>query len=354
MLLKQDNEKELPTVSIVILNYNGKRYLDACFDSISKISYPKDKYEVIMIDNCSVDGSAAYVAKSHPWVRVFSLKKNAGFTGGNNIGVKLACGEYVVLLNNDVVVDKGWLTELVKIAANNPGAVVTSKALFLHKPDVINNDGSKATFIGRGFCPNCGRKDNAAENSTAKPRLVVQPYGASMLIRKDVFEEIGGFDEDYFTSLEDLDLGLRAWLYGHKVIYAPSSIFYHVAGGTAGKGSRLTDTMVYHTTKNSYMNIFKCFDLLHVFLGVGFSLAYYFETAVWLTLKTRKLQGAKLIFQGHVWVLKNFGSINSKRAVIGKKRKLRYSFLFQHDFFALPSEMTRAHLNLRGLLERLR
>jgi GT2 family glycosyltransferase len=307
-----------------------------------------------MIDNCSVDGSAAYVSRNHPCVRVVRLKRNCGFTRGNNLGVKLARGEYVVLLNNDVVVDKDWLAELVKMVTTNPDSIVTSKALFLYKPDVINHDGSKATLIGRGFCPNCGKKDSAVTGFAGRPRFVVQPYGASMLIRKDVYEEIGGFDEDYFTSLEDLDLGLRAWLYGHKVIYAPSSIFYHVAGGTAGKGSRLTDTMLYHTTKNSYMNILKCFDLPHVFLGMGFSLAYYVDTAIWLTIKTKKLRSARLIFQGHVWVLKNFGSIIAKRAVVQKKRRLSYRFLFRREFFALPSEMARAHLNLRALLERLR
>lgn len=352
--LDQHGGRKLPMISIIILNYNGKKYLDACFDSISKISYPQDRFEVIMIDNCSVDGSVDYAEENYSWVRVVSLRRNYGFTSGNNIGVRLANGEYIVLLNNDVVVDRKWLRELVEVACVYPDSIVTSKALFLHKPDVINNDGSKATFVGRGYCPNAGKKDNDAAHHNSETKLVVQPYGASMLIKKDVYEEIGGFDEDYFTSLEDLDLGLRAWLYGHKVIYAPSSVFYHVAGGTAGKGSRMTNAMVYHTTKNSYMNILKCFDLPHLFLGVIFSLAYYFETSVWLTLKTGKLDGAQLVFKAHIWVLKNVGSIIEKRTKISKMRKLRYSFLFQRDFFASPSEMVRAHINLRGLLERLR
>jgi len=351
--LKQEKENGFPTVSIIVLNYNGKQYLDACFDSISKISFPKEKYEVLMIDNCSIDGSVEHVRKIHSWVRVIPLKRNYGFTGGNNIGVKYANGDYVVLLNNDVVVDKNWLTELVKIGTDDPASIVTSKALFLYMPDVINYDGSKATLIGRGFCPNCGKKDKVSKDFSDPPRFVVQPYGASMLIRREVFEEIGGFDEDYFTSLEDLDLGLRAWLYGHNVIYAPSSVFYHVGGGTAGKGSHLISAIVYHTTKNSYMNILKYFDLPHILIGLVFSLIYYISTAIWLTRKTKKLQGARLILLGHIWVLKNLSSIIKKRAIIQKRRVLRPSLLFRRDFFAPPSEMIKAYIRLSSLLERL-
>lgn len=344
---------EYPTVTIVILNYNGRRFLDACFSSLRQISYPVNRLEVVMVDNCSLDGSVDYVKQTYPWVRVIPLKRNFGFTGGNNIGVRFAKGKFVVLLNNDVVVDKLWLVELVRVALGCPGSIITSKALFLHKPEEINNDGSKATLIGRGFCPNCGRKHSSLPGLKEEQSLVVQPYGASMLVQKSVYEELGGFDEDYFTSLEDLDLGLRSWLTGHRVIYVPSSIFYHVAGGTAGKGSHLTSAMVYHNTKNSYMNILKCFDLRHILLGISFSLAYYLESAIWLTLKTGRLEDAVLILKGHVWVLKNFGRIYAKRVELGKRRRLKYSFLFRREFFALPSEMVRAHFSLRVLLEKL-
>lgn len=351
---EQASSSKYPIVSIIILNYNGKKYLDACFDSISKISYPKNRYEVIMVDNCSHDDSVDYVTQRYPWVKVVRLKRNYGFTAGNNIGVKLSIGEYVVLLNNDVVVSRDWLIELVKKAIQYSNSIITSKAFFLHDPEIINHDGSKATLVGRGFCTNCGVKDNAIPNSIKQSRFVIQPYGASMLIKKNIFEELGGFDEDYWTSLEDLDLGLRAWLYGYKVIYVPSSIFYHVAGGTAGKGSRMTDTMIFHTTKNSYMNILKCFDLSHVLLGVFFSLVYYIDTAAWFAVRMKKLHAATLIIQGHLWVLENFGSIMRKRKIIQKKRRLSYNFLFRPDFFAYPSEMVKIHLDLRGLLERLR
>jgi len=336
-----------PTVSIIVLNYNGKKYLDGCFTSIARISYPKDKYEVIMVDNGSSDGSIEYVRKKYPRVKIIALNKNCGFTGGNNLGVRLAKGDYVVFLNNDVVVDENWLIALVKVAMSYPDAIMTSKALFLDKSGIINHDGSKATLIGRGFCVNFGRKDRNSGDISDK--FVVQPYGASMLVKKDIFEEIGAFDESYFASLEDLDLGLRAWLFGHKVIYVPTSIFHHVGSGTGGWGSRLSDTTLYHSTKNSYMNILKCFDFSHILQGLALSLVYYIVMAIWFVRKTKKVRAAKLILLAHIWVVRNISSILRKRAEIQKKRKIPYSFLFQSSFFASLPEMIREHIYLQSI-----
>lgn len=342
-----ETENYLPTVSIIVLNYNGKEYVDGCFDSLAKISYPKDKYEVIMIDNGSSDGSVEYVRKKYPRVKIITLNKNCGFTGGNNLGVRLAKGDYVVFLNNDVVVDENWLVKLVMMAISYADAIVTSKALFLDKPDIINHDGSKATLIGRGFCVNFGRKDRNSGDISAK--FVVQPYGASMLVKKDIFEEIGAFDEDYFTSLEDLDLGLRAWLFGHQVIYVPTSIFHHVGSGTGGWGSRLSDTILYHSTKNSYMNILKCFDFSHILKGLALSLIYYIVMTIWFVRRTKRVQAVKLILLAHIWVVKNISFILRKRAEIQKKRKIPYSFLFQSSFFASLPEMIREHIYLQSI-----
>jgi O-antigen biosynthesis protein len=146
-----NREFSLPTVSIIVLNYNGKKYLDNCFDSLARISYPKSRFEVILVDNASSDGSVAYVRKKYPWVNVTNLNKNYGFTGGNNAGVNIAKGEYVVFLNNDVMVDKNWLTELIKVVLTNSNAILTSKSFFIDKPEIIDHVGSKATIIGRSF-----------------------------------------------------------------------------------------------------------------------------------------------------------------------------------------------------------
>src|SRR4029077_14942784 len=140
-------------------------------------------------------------------------------------------GEFLVFLNNDVVVDRQWLITLVEQAVRAPKFIYTSKAFFANHKKIINHNGSKLTLIGRGYCLDFGRTEARPES---KPRPTIQPYRTSMMLSKTVFEELGGFDEDYFLSLEDSDLGLRAWLFGHGVIYVPTSVFFHYVGGTGG------------------------------------------------------------------------------------------------------------------------
>jgi GT2 family glycosyltransferase len=332
-----------PTVSVIVLNYNGKKYLDNCFSSLDRMSYPKSRLEVILVDNASSDGSVAYVSQKYPWVNVLSLNKNYGFTGGNNAGVNMSKGEYVVFLNNDVMVDDNWLSELTKIVLENPDTILTSKSLFIDKPKIIDHVGSKATIIGRSFCINFGRKDDNLEKG---PKFVVQPYGASMLVKKDIFEKIGKFDEDYVTSLEDTDFGLRAWLLGYEIMYVPSSVFYHVGGGTGGWGNRISEIMVFHVTKNSYLNILKNYDFKHTVQGVIISLLYNI-LIILQSVKDRRKSGIIPVFQAHIWVIKNLRSIVKKRLEIEKKRKKPYRILFNSCFFASFPEMIEEYFHIQ-------
>jgi GT2 family glycosyltransferase len=326
---------DFPTVSIIVLNYNGRKYLDNCFDSLSKISYPKNKTEFIMVDNASSDSSVSYVTRKYPWIIILSLDKNYGFTRGNNEGVKVASGEYVVFLNNDVTVDENWLTELVKTVLPKPERIVTSKSLFFDKRDVVDHIGSKVTIIGRSLCVNFGRKDRGTEKN---PKFVVQPYGASMLVKKNVFEKIGMFDEDYFTSLEDTDFGLKAWLYGYEVMYVPTSIFYHVGGGTGGWGNKISDIMTFHVTKNSYQNILKYFDSVHLIEGIAISLLYYAAAAL-SSIRNQQKSGLIAVINAHIWIIRNLKSIMKKRFEINTLRKKPYHIIFSSCFFASFSEM---------------
>lgn len=276
-----------------------------------------------------------HVKRNYPWVKIVPLSQNYGFTGGNNRGVRFATGEYIVFLNNDVVVDANWLIELTKVVMDNPNAILTSKSLFFEMPDMIDHDGTKATFIGRSFQINFSRKN---DTSQLTPKYVVQPYGASMMVKKSVFENLGEFDEIYFTSLEDTDLGLKAWLYGYKVIYVPTSIFYHVGGGTGGWGNKISNTMVFHLTKNSYMNVIKYFSSYRILQGITFSLLYYLVSAIG-SIKEGRIDSIKAVLQAHLWVIKNSGLIISKRNDLKKKQRVAYSFLFSPSLFATLPEM---------------
>jgi len=320
---------ELPKVSIIVLNYNGKKYLDPCLSSLLKINYPRDKLEVIVVDNGSTDGSVEYIKEKYPWVKLIRLNKNYGYAIANNVGAKFSKGKFLVFLNNDTAVDKNWLIELIKVAIQNPNVILTSKALFFHKPDTIEWNGSKITLIGRAICPNIGEKDK----QLTEKRYTLSPYGASMLVGKEIFEKLGGFDGDYFISYEDKDLGLRAWLMGYSVVYVSTSVFYHVGGGTGGRGKYVSDILIFHSVKNSYMNIIKYFDITHIVLGVIFSLMFN----IYFLLKfatNGRINHAKMITLAHVWLLLNSKNILKKRIVLNYEAKRKRRFLFNDLFYA--------------------
>ena len=143
------NNDNLPFISIIVVNYNGKHFLGECFASLENLEYPKDKFEVILVDNASTDGSVQYVRENFSRVNILQLDKNYGFCKPNNDGVKLANGEYVVFLNNDTVVTKEWLFELVKGALSEEQlASCASKMLYYDRRNAINTAGGKLTIIG--------------------------------------------------------------------------------------------------------------------------------------------------------------------------------------------------------------
>jgi len=227
--------RKLPTVSIIVLNYNGKKWLKDCFESLRNLEYPKDKYEVIMGDNKSTDDSVEYVRKNFPWVKILELDKNYGFCKANNLCAKEAKGEYLVFLNNDTVVEKEWLNELVKGVLLEKDIISAGcKMLKSYKSD---NNKPVIDYAGGKFTYELNFYEGIYEEDSEK--FSVQKYtgfgcGAGVIVKKDFFLYIGGFDEYYFGGGEELELGLRAWQYGYKVLYVPSAVIIHKRLGTFG------------------------------------------------------------------------------------------------------------------------
>lgn len=336
--------KELPMVSIIVLNYNGKRFLDGCFSSLFRIDYPKSCYEVIMVDNGSVDGSVEYVRKNFPWVKIVVLERNYGFGGGNDRGVRFARGEYIVFLNNDTRVTKDWLSRLVQASAKHSAPICASKTLFMDGDEIVEYGGGKFTINGRGYSIPLGKRD-WEENGCF---YTGYPCAASMLIKKDTFLKLGGFDEDYFACLDDTDLGWRAWLYGYSVLYCPASIVYHVAGGTTGRG-RISPLKAFHGTKNALMNIVKNLELQHLVQGI--LLAFLYDSFELLLLTRHKdIESAKSKVKAYYWVIKNLKLILQKRCTIQRKRVVSDKWLLDNGFMASFKEAVYEYLRLNQLL----
>lgn len=222
-------------VSVVIPNYNGQKYLRDCMESLYRIDFPRERYEVIVVDNASSDSSCEFIGSTYPEVILIEAKKNLGFASGCNLGIRNSAGEYIVLLNNDTVVDPNWLKELVSVADGDEDvAIVGSKLLFKDDPNTIQNAMSYITTRGDGGDLGSGQPDEGQYDSTREGMAVC---GASMLIKRTLIEDIGALDEDFFAYYEDADLCYRTRLYGKKIIFASRSVVYHVHAATSGEWS---------------------------------------------------------------------------------------------------------------------
>ena len=227
-------------ISVIVLNYNGKGFLDGCLSSLASQTY--SDFEVIVVDNGSRDGSPEYIEENYPWVRLAKNDENLGFAGGTNVGIRAAKGEFVITLNNDSRADSRFIEELIKPMADPEVGVCAAKMLF---PDGrINSAGICISRSGAAW------DRGMFEPDRGQYEFVEEVFGAcagAALYRREMLDEIGLFDEDFFLYLEDVDLAFRARLAGWKCLYVPGARVIHHHGGTAGVGS---DLAVYYGNRN--------------------------------------------------------------------------------------------------------
>jgi GT2 family glycosyltransferase len=216
--------------SIVIPNWNGARFLPICLAALQRQTYRN--IEVIIVDNASTDGSQELLKREYPWVRLVELPENRGFTGACNAGMLAARGEYVSLLNNDTEADPGWVAAVVNAFERHPEiGSVASKMLLFDRRDHIHTAGDYFTRSGRAGNRGVWQPDGEAFNHE---EYVFSACGGSSAYRKALLDEIGLLDDDFFFSLEDVDLGWRAQLAGWRCLYTPAAIVYHHLSATGG------------------------------------------------------------------------------------------------------------------------
>ena len=218
-----------PDVSVVIVTWNGRPHLDTCLPSVE--AQRDVGVETIVVDNGSTDGTADYVRSRYPWVKLVPLTANLGFAGGNNAGVREARGRFVAFLNNDTSADPLWLRALLSgIDEANGFALMTSRIVYMHDPDVIDSAGDGVLRWGGAFKRHHGEPASAA----AVTQEVFGICGAACLMPRAVFDDLGGFDEDFFVSHEDVDLSYRARLRGYRCRYVADAVVRHVGSATLG------------------------------------------------------------------------------------------------------------------------
>lgn len=223
-------DADLPRCAIVILNLNGRHHLRPCFETLAALDYPRDKVEVILVDNASTDGSVDEMRRDHSWVKLHVNERNVGFAPGCNQGVELADDpDVVVFLNNDMRVEPEWLRTLVEPVARGEHIATTSKMLSWDGK-LMNSAGGGMNFHGIGI--QRGYLEPITEEF-AWPRLTLFACGGAMAMDANAYREVGGLDDEFFAYYEDVDLGWRTWVAGHTIAYVPTSIAYHHHSSTS-------------------------------------------------------------------------------------------------------------------------
>jgi GT2 family glycosyltransferase len=251
-----------PQVSVIVVAYNDRPYLEACLASLLDQALPLGDYEVIYADNASTDGSSAFVAETFPQVRVVQFDQNYGFTGGNNRAVAHARGRYLVFQNADTVVHRRWLSEMLRALQAHPQARGCHPAAL---PLNFGGYNERHADLSRGYLSEltaAGYTDFAEIDLDRDPFPTLFIAGGSAMIDRQIMAELRYvFDEDYFIYSEDTDLGLRINALGYQVLFVPSAITYHHRAPERRVGlSRKTVRMGLLVARNRFLTFYKHMD----------------------------------------------------------------------------------------------
>ncbi len=236
-------------IDIIVVNFNGEKFLENCLSSLMAQTC---KNRIILVDNASQDGSLESVESNYPNIEIIRNDTNLGFAKGVNLGIEHSNSRYIATLNNDTIADPFWLENLVNVMESDTSiGICASKMYFMDRKDILNSTGHA---IYRGYCiwergvfeRDVGQYDNKTD--------ICGACAAAALYRRELFQDIGYFDEDYFMYNEDVDLSIRAMLRGWKIKFVPKSIVYHVHSGSTSMNS---DSSVYYNSRNLVWTIVK-------------------------------------------------------------------------------------------------
>ena len=265
-------------VSVVTPNYNGKDFLYAYFESLIKNS--DEIGEVIIVDNGSNDGSQEFIRNYREKVDfpivLIENSQNLGFAEAVNQGISKARYDYIFSLNNDTVVEKSAILELLNLL-NTDGRIfsVSSKMVQFNNPELIDDAGDDYTLLA--YTKKRGNNQNL--NNFIEVSEIFSSCAGAALYRKDLLEELGGFDSEFFAYMEDVDLGYRARINGYKNLFCPNAIVYHI--GSATTGSQYNEFKVRLAARNNVLVVYKNLPTLQkivniLFLFLGFLIKYLF------------------------------------------------------------------------------
>lgn len=325
---------DTPLVSIIIANWNGRRYLEKCLDSVYLQTYKN--IEVIVVDNNSQDDSVDFIMRRFSDVRLVRNNKNHGFAKANNIGIRLSKGEYIATINNDTEAEPEWIRSLVEAIKKDPGiGMCASKVLLFNHRNLIDSAGMLIYPDGLAFCRGHLREEISSHNTEEE---VLLPTACAALYRKDAIIDAGFFDDDYFAYGEDIDLGLRIGMLGYRCIYVPSAQVYHYYSGTIGSNLSLK---MYLSERNRIFTIIKCYSCVDLLLAFYHTFNRYVHYAYACIKKlgiSRDFLKKESVFEIFVIFFKVYASVIlgmvkmlKKRHRLGLNRKMKRKSIFSLD-----------------------
>jgi len=314
-----------PSVSIIIVNFNGKELLKRCLTSLLTTNYAN--FEIIVVDNASTDGSVESIKKSFglcPYIKIVENHENLGHAEGCNIGARVVKGRYLVFLDSDTELKaEDWLWELVKVMESDESIGMAQAKVVLAKDKrrldyvcmAIDALGTWAATYGL-------KEDKLKENFE-----ILAASSGCCIVRREVFNELGGFDSDYFIYDDDTDLSLRARLLGYRILLVPSAVIVHRGSVLRGINQRT----VYHSAKNRMCTLLKNYELRN--LWWRFLVLSFFMSMVSLGfLVLKRFDEAKATMKGLLNSVTGFRKIWIKRLLMQSKRRVRDVELMNKGF----------------------
>ncbi|WP_421774505.1 glycosyltransferase family 2 protein [Gracilimonas sp.] len=327
----------MKSFSIIIVTWNALEHLKNYLPSVTQTDYPD--FEIIIADNASTDGSKEWIKSTYPEIKIATFDQNYGYCGGNNRAVPFAEKDILLFLNNDVKVEKNWLHGINGAFEKNENiAAAQPKMRAIEQPEYFEYAGAAGGYMdkyGYTFCR--GRIFDEVERDKGQyndsPNLF-WASGAALAVRKDLFIESGGFDEDFEFHMEEIDLCWRLQNQGYKIGYAPESVIYHLGGGSLPMGS---PRKVYYNFRNSLFMLWKNYSSSS--LRKRFMLRLILDViAAYKALLSGKPREMGAVAKAHLHFAKDFMKVIRKRKELQSKRTeqndpdtmLNISLIWQH------------------------
>ncbi len=302
-----------PLVSIIIVNWNGERYLKDCLDSLKVQTYKNT--EVFFVDNASIDTSVAFAKKEFPYFHFIVNKKNLGYAEGHDEAFERAKGELVLLLSMDTILEKDALKQMVDtMGSDSRIGAVQPKLLMWPQKNLIDSIGM--FFLVSGLLYHYGREKEHTAAKYNKQMEIFSAKGACLLFRKSTLKKTGLFDKGYFAYFEDTDLCHRVWLAGYTVIYTPKAVVYHTGGGASKRMA--SSHILFHSYKNRLQTYLKNLSWKYLVRVLPLTILVYMGASI-AYLSRGDIKVAIAIQKSILWNIINVKKILLKRKHVQSK-----------------------------------